>query len=612
MPARSTTGRTRDYNGEVYRSGARTHYIGWKEPASGKPGDLWTPMPAPRPVIIDTDFFTDVEDACALRVAVNYERAGYIDIRGVTINVTSDFLPGCVDALLTQSGHPGCPIGRSTTTHVPSGSSAFDKLWTDYPHTEGLNATAESSVTLMRRILAASDHRVDIISIGYLNNLEDLLDTPADSYSDLTGLELINQKVGTLWVMGGAWPTGTEYNLSNTTLAKTAANEVCAQWPRPIVFLGFEVGQRTFVGGGLADDTINDPITNILADGGKSYGRSAWDSQLTRLACIGDIEDAGYTYVQGTAAVNASTGANSWTTSSTGPHKYVVEVAGNRSTIERELELMVKPDVVTSVAELGEHGTKVMVEGNWVVADPGFRQLGGTTVTKARVGSSNYRTGLLMHLHADDLADLSNGDLVAHWFCRERNLPVRQPTSTNRPAYATNAGGKTAVDFSSSKWLYSDPVEVPRECSVYAYVYFTSLPGTAASVVVAESVALPAAVSRGWHLRMNNTGVPNGVTFQGGTGYSDAGPAISNTTWGVVSMRIDPAALTVEAFTNGTGSGGATSITEPNQCRIPIAIGSRYWTVSSAPLTGWIREVRVYDRFHDNSTMAAVVAEMTT
>jgi len=74
--------------------------------------------------------------------------------------------------------------------------------------------------------------QVAISSIGLLTNLKALLQSTADTHSPLTGVQLMAQKVKTLAVMGGKYPTSHSspgcnlcgcYNIANAESAATAA-----------------------------------------------------------------------------------------------------------------------------------------------------------------------------------------------------------------------------------------------------------------------------------------------------------------------------------------------------------------------------------------------------
>jgi hypothetical protein len=69
----------------------------------------------------------------------------------------------------------------------------------------------------------------------------------ADIHSPLSGKELIEQKVAELVVMGGAYPSGWEFNFASNI---SATRTVLAKWPAtvPITFVGSELGSRIFSG----------------------------------------------------------------------------------------------------------------------------------------------------------------------------------------------------------------------------------------------------------------------------------------------------------------------------------------------------------------------------
>lgn len=86
-----------------------------------------------------------------------------------------------------------------------------------------------------------------LISIGFLNNLADLLHSPPDVHSSLPGVELIGQKVAELVVMGGTYPAGWEFNFAYNV---SATRIVLTEWPAivPITFSGYELGSKIFSG----------------------------------------------------------------------------------------------------------------------------------------------------------------------------------------------------------------------------------------------------------------------------------------------------------------------------------------------------------------------------
>jgi hypothetical protein len=103
-------------------------------------------------------------------------------------------------------------------------------------------------VSLYRATLAtAPNASLTLISIGFLNNLAELLHSPPDDHSPLSGADLVEQKVAELVVMGGAYPSGWEYNFATNI---SATRTVLTEWPTtvPITFSGSELGSRIFSG----------------------------------------------------------------------------------------------------------------------------------------------------------------------------------------------------------------------------------------------------------------------------------------------------------------------------------------------------------------------------
>lgn len=585
------------------------YYVGSSAPTGAAESDLWTPIPVARPVIIDTDWWTDADDVAAIRMAVNLEKIGLIDIRCVCLDTDLDSGPPSLDAVLKYDGRHGTPIGRSHTAHVPSGTPGYQtRIVYSNDHDVGPPSTLEDSVTLMRRTLAAADNNsVDIMAIGYMNNLPDLLNSTADSHSALSGTALVTAKVRHLWVLGGLWPSGSENNFNRTPIAIQAAHDLCEDWPTDVTFMGFEVGNLVYFGGGLKGQS--DILAQAISDLNTTYGRRAFDPLLVRLAALDDLEAAGYTAVVGTASVNASTGANSFTENPAGPHRYVVP-AQSYSWLEREIEPFLvnsfDPDQYTT-------GTQILTDGEWIAADAVDRSYGDRSPAIESNATSDYTDGLLMHLKADDLSDLSDEDLVYSWPCRMGNLSARPNLGNTVPQYFEDIGGKPAVQApAGGKYLVTKSTLLPREMTVYGYVYFGTLPSSNQTLIAADD-ANSGTNQRSWHVKFINTGLPQIASFNQTTGTTDSGGlTIAEDTWGIIVARVSTADQTIEALMDGT-PGTSTSIADlaPNQMKGRLSILSRFNNAASEAFLGAVHEIRVYDVFHDNATMAAVVAEMT-
>jgi hypothetical protein len=245
---------------------------------------------------------------------------------GVDITL-ADAAPS-LEAMLVSDGITGVPIAVPKTTFTDSGSFSYQ---TDLK-TKGITAgyisgstVYDNAVTVYRTALVNSPKNVDIICIGYLNNMMELLQSPADGISPLTGLELVRAKVGRLWITGGQYPSGTEWNFSHTSQAIAGANYVVSNWPTPIVYSGYEVGSGVVTGNSVTGLQPTDLLAQALVDAGYSAGRTSWDVMGVVLPIVGKTGNAGYTFVRGSNAVDAVTGANTFTTNAGGRDVYVVK-----------------------------------------------------------------------------------------------------------------------------------------------------------------------------------------------------------------------------------------------------------------------------------------------
>ena len=165
---------------------------------------------------------------------------------------------------------------------------------------------------------------VEIIEIGFLQIISNVIDSNADEISDMTGLELIKEKVSKIWVMAGKWdePFGKENNFVRNERSRAAGSNFCEKCPVPVTFLGFEVGADVITADNLKEDDV---LYRVLCDHGSKNGRDSWDPMLVQLALIGNEADAGYDIVEGIATVDKFSGQNSFCPASDGIHKYVIK-----------------------------------------------------------------------------------------------------------------------------------------------------------------------------------------------------------------------------------------------------------------------------------------------
>lgn len=146
-------------------------------------------------------------------------------------------------------------------------------------------------VELYRSVLnAAANSSLHLMSLGFLTNLADLLRSSPDKISNLTGLELVQRKVGELIVMGGFYPFGWEFNFGGGDPESTSY--VLNHWPRsvPVTYSGGEFGGNIYSGQNLAQRSP--PESPILASyqwyvGRCSTVRESWDPLTVLYGILG-------------------------------------------------------------------------------------------------------------------------------------------------------------------------------------------------------------------------------------------------------------------------------------------------------------------------------------
>ena len=275
-------------------------------------------------MIVGSDWWTDCDDAVAMRLFVRAHKAGKINLLGVNIDACAQESVPSLDAFLTAEGMPGMPIGIDLAATDEKVKLTYQKRLAAMEGPLRSNEEALNGVSLYRKLIAEADGPVDIAEIGFEQVLADLLDSQPDEYSPLTGRELIDENVGTLWLMAGKWDEegGKEYNIACSARSCTAAAHICECWPSRIVYLGFEVGVSVITGDEL---DAGDMLKTAMVDWGTDKGRSSWDPMLAELSIMDDISSAGYDLVCGYASVDAADGSNFFRRDEKGPHGYVVK-----------------------------------------------------------------------------------------------------------------------------------------------------------------------------------------------------------------------------------------------------------------------------------------------
>jgi hypothetical protein len=317
-------------------------FTGWADPTNEgitpQTGDTWERGGnEPIPFILDTDLSTDVDDALDVKACVTYHIDGAIDLLGVACTTSRDKSPGAARAIGNAYGYavPVASYAPIGTFNPGTNANYIDDLYDDFDHAGvGLAASEDSTTVGYRTWLAsAADGSVSILMTGFAKALRHALESAADGISALDGNDLFALKCDRIYAVAGIWPTNAPAS-AEFNLAQNAAdwNWLIANCPVPITFVGIEIGNAIGTVGGtyLTDRLPAGDITVTALDAWNtqhSIGatRTAW-GLAGAYAAVEGREHGAFTTVTGTATINSSTGANSFSAGA-GDHEYLVRVS---------------------------------------------------------------------------------------------------------------------------------------------------------------------------------------------------------------------------------------------------------------------------------------------
>lgn len=218
-------------------------------------------QPAPVPVIFDTDMGPDSDDAGALAVLHALEERGEARVLATVCSTTSEWCAPAIQAINVYYKAAELPVGTLKGPGTPGGSKdwfccSFNKrLATKSPNRLRDGRKAPDAVAVYRSALAdQQDGSVAVICTGATTNLRNLLVSPPDAVSPLSGRELVLRKVRLLSIMGGTWPVGPPQD-PNFYSDIEASRAVVSEWPTEIMFSGVELGKDVVTGARLSRET---------------------------------------------------------------------------------------------------------------------------------------------------------------------------------------------------------------------------------------------------------------------------------------------------------------------------------------------------------------------
>jgi len=279
-------------------------------------------------IIFDTDLGPDYDDVGALAFLHAMADSGIVEIMATVSSNMNELVAPSINVINTYYGRADLPIGAPKISGVDMGATQHwpDSLIIRYPHDGRMTSHVPDAVEVYRRVLTEqADSSVIIVTVGFLTNLSNLLQSQSDSLSQLSGKELIAKKVKRLVSMAGIFPQGKEFNVFSDS---TASKYVYENWPTEIIFTGFEIGSKIFTGLRLMNsDSRYNPVRDVfrisipLSEGDKN-GRMSWDQSAVLIAVYGT--DGFFDTRRGRIIIN-NDGSNSWEDDTLGNHLYVVQ-----------------------------------------------------------------------------------------------------------------------------------------------------------------------------------------------------------------------------------------------------------------------------------------------
>ncbi len=275
---------------------------------------------SPVSIIFDTDMGPDYDDVGAIALLHAMADSGECNILATMASNQHKRVAAVLSVFNTSFKRPSIPIG---VVRGHSGSIESFQKWDSviaerYPHAIKNNNEAEDALVLYRKILAGQpDSSVTIVTVGFLTNMFNLLESRPDHFSNLNGYDLVRKKVKRLVCMAGRF--GSEYGKFrefNVKMDSVASKNVFDYWPTSILFSGFEIGATIHTGLPLIYNTsiTNSPVKDVFSisiplDPNDRNGRMSWDETAVLVAIRGYQNY--FDLVPGNMITN-SDGSNGW------------------------------------------------------------------------------------------------------------------------------------------------------------------------------------------------------------------------------------------------------------------------------------------------------------
>ena len=280
--------------------------------------------------IFDTDIGADCDDVVALRYLLGKQNDGECEIKAITLCTARKYAPAATFALIDECDCGDIPIGEYKGAPLPCDAVdnyaeviAGGKTYATQDGVKTQNAVKTQNdtktydaVKLMRKTLAEND-KIDIICVGPSCNIAGLMDSRLDEFSGKSGVELVKEKVGKLYIMGGAFEFGAgekpfaEWNVEQDI---PSAKKTFGDFPCEVIIVPSEVGARVATFAGSTRGLTRKAMETFFGSADRQNGlkheenpertRPSWDP----LTCMVALEEDKYNYSENGEVIVSDSG----------------------------------------------------------------------------------------------------------------------------------------------------------------------------------------------------------------------------------------------------------------------------------------------------------------
>ncbi|MDR0794295.1 MAG: nucleoside hydrolase [Chitinophagaceae bacterium] len=283
----------------------------------------------PVKIIFDSDIGPDYDDVGAIAILHAFADHNEAEILATVASNKYSRIASVLNIFNTYFNRPDIPIGvpKGEGVNIPDSQHWSDTLVAKYPHTVRHNNDVPDAVKVYRKVLSQQpDNSVTIVTIGFLTNLYNLLNSAADEYSSLSGRDLVKKKVKLLVSMAGGFPTGREFNLDSDVKASKA---IFGNWPTKLIYSGFEIGAIIKTGLPIVHNSAihHSPVKDVFRisiplSTSDAAGRMSWDETAVLVAVRG-VEPF-FSLHSGKITINDD-GSNGWDDKGKGQYYLVMK-----------------------------------------------------------------------------------------------------------------------------------------------------------------------------------------------------------------------------------------------------------------------------------------------